>query len=134
MDDDKRRYKSWELYSCLALNRLAQELNIDLYQPDIEERLDRIFEGGSPGIPKVEISYEIKSNHHMTNKILKKLEADGLVSITRDERSYRIAITRKGVLYLRKFNAYFIAMYNDMIKDHYRYKQVPGWFQERGLG
>ena len=133
MVDDKRRYKSWELYTCLALNRLAQELNIDLYQANIEEHLDTIFAGGVEGIPKVEISYEIKSNHHMTNKILKKLEADELVSIIKFERTYKIAITKKGVLYLRRFNAYFIAMYNDMIKDHYRYKQVPGWFQEGGL-
>ena len=128
--DSKRRYKSWELYTCLALNRLAEELNIDLYQPELETKLDAIFEHDVPSLPKVEISYEIKSNHHMTNKVLTKLEEDGLVIMTKDERTYRIAITKKGVMYFRKFNDYFIMMYEEMIMDHYRYRQLPSWFRE----
>lgn len=129
MDGDKRRYKSWELYACIALNRLAGELDIDIYQPDIERALDDVFKGPVPSLPKVEISYEIKSNHHMTEKVLDKLESDGFVTITKDERTYRISITRNGVMYLRRFNAYFVQMYNDIIRDHYRYKQLPGWFE-----
>ena len=128
--DSKRRYKSWELYTCLALNRLAEELNIDLYQPELEKKIDTIFEHDVPSLPKVEISYEIKSNHHMTNKVLNKLEEDGLIAITKDERTYRIAITKKGVMYVRKFNDYFIMMYEEMIMDHYRYRQLPSWFRE----
>jgi predicted transcriptional regulator len=129
---EKRRYKSWELYTCIALNRLAQELNIDIYQPDIEKALDQTFEdgAGAPSIPKVGISYEIKSNHHMTNKVLDKLQSEGLIQVTKEEREYRIAITKEGVLYLRKFNAFFVSMYRDLIMDHYRYRQIPRWFQE----
>jgi len=126
--DDKRRYKSWELYACLALNRLAEELQIDIYQSGIEGVLEKVYEQGVPSIPKVEISYEIKSNHHMTNKVLTKLESDGLISVSRQERRYMISITKKGVLYLRKFNAYFSTMYEDLIRDHYRYRQLPRWF------
>ena len=33
------------------------------------------------------------------------------------------------VLYLRQFNAYFVRTYNDIIQDHYRFKQMPRWFQ-----
>ncbi len=128
-DGDKRRYKSWELYSCLALNRLAGELNIDIYQSNISEVLDKIFEDGVPSIPKVEISFEIKSNHQMTNKVLKKLEDDGLVALEKDDRKYNISITKEGVMYLRRFNAYFVHTYNDIIQDHYRYRQVPRWFE-----
>ncbi|MCK4718978.1 MAG: hypothetical protein KAT70_09935 [Thermoplasmata archaeon] len=129
MEDEKRRYKNWELYACLALNRLAEELDIDIYQPRLEVVLDKVFQGEVPSIPKVEISYEIKSNHHMTNKVLNKLETDGLVAIQKDERRYRIGITREGVLYLRRFNAYFVHTYNSIIRDHYRYRQLPHWFQ-----
>jgi predicted transcriptional regulator len=129
MDEGKKRYKSWELYSCLALNRLAGELDIDIYQGNIEEVLEKIFEKGVPSIPKVEISFEIKSNHQMTNKVLKKLEADGLVTIHKDERVYDISITRQGIIYLRRFNAYFVHTYNDITQDHYRYRQVPRWFE-----
>ena len=132
MAGEKRGYKTWELYTCLALNRLAQELDIDIYQQDIDGVLDRVFSGGVRSVSKVEISYEIKSNHQMTNKILEKLEQDGLVSISKDEmdKRYRIAITRKGVIYLRKFNALFSEMYRGMIVDHYRYRQMPAWFQQ----
>ncbi len=129
MDEAKRRYKSWELYSCLALNRLAGELDIDIYQSNIEVVLDKIFEKGVPCIPKVEISFEIKSNHQMTNKILKKLEADGLITVHKGDRVYGISITKEGIIYLRRFNAYFVHTYNDIIQDHYRYRQLPRWFE-----
>ena len=129
MAEASRRYKSWELYSCLALNRLAAELNIDIYQSNISEALDTIFEADVPSIPKVEISFEIKSNHQMTNKVLKKLEEDGLVMISKEDRKYSISITKEGVMYLRRFNAYFVHTYNDIIQDHYRYRQVPSWFE-----
>ena len=126
--EEKRRYKTWELYSCITLNRLAQELGIDLYQKDIEAALDHAFQDVVPSIPKVEISYEIKSNHHMTNKVLDKLEADGLVLVTKEDRNYSVSITREGVMYLRRFNAYFVHTYNTLIQDHYRFRQLPSWF------
>lgn len=129
MDGGNRRYKSWELYSCLALNRLAEEFDIDIYQSNISEVLDIIFEENVPKIPKVEISFEIKSNHQMTNKVLKKLESDGLVAIEKDNRRYNISITKEGIMYLRRFNAYFVHTYNDIIQDHYRYRQLPRWFE-----
>jgi len=130
MGDEKRRYKSWELYTCLALNRLAEELDIDIYQPHIDDLLDKIFEKEVPSIAKVEISYEIKSNHQMTNKVLDKLIKDQMVLASKDNRTYHISITKKGVIYLRKFNSYFIALYEEMIRDHYRYRQLPKWFHE----
>ncbi|MDG6251713.1 hypothetical protein [Methanocalculus sp.] len=127
--EGQRQYKSWELYSCLALNRLAAELGIDIYQPNISEILDKIFSGEVPLIPKNEISFEIKSNYTMTNKVLRKLELDGLVTIQKDDRRYNIAITKEGVLYLRQFNAYFVRTYNEIIQDHYRFREMPRWVQ-----
>jgi predicted transcriptional regulator len=124
-----KRYKSWELYMCLALNRLVMELDIDLYQDDLDEKLDEILGENKPKLPKSEISYEIKSNYQMTNKILKKLEDMGLIEIERDERVYNISITKEGVLYIRKFNEFYISMYEEIIRDHYKYRPIPAWFK-----
>ena len=129
-----KKYKTWELYLCLALNRLVMELGIDLYQDGLEDKLEEILakfkEEGRGKVPKSEISYEIKSNYQMTNKILKKLEGMELIEIEKDERSYNIVITKKGVLYIRKFNEFYISMYEDIIRDHYRYRPIPAWFKE----
>ena len=38
-----KKYKSWELYMCLALNRLVMELDIDLYQEGLEDKLEQIL-------------------------------------------------------------------------------------------
>jgi len=124
----EKQYKSWELYTCLALNRLARELGIDIYQQNIESILENLFQKSVPGIPKAEISYEIKSNHQMTNKVLNKLEKDGLICIKIVEKKYEICITKEGVLYLRKFNPFFASIYKAQIFEHYRYQQLPSWF------
>ena len=129
-----KKYKSWELYMCLALNRLVMELGIDLYQDKLEDKLEVILaefkDMGRGKVPKSEISYEIKSNYQMTNKILKKLEGMGLIEMEQDERSYNITITKKGVMYIRKYNEFYISMYEDIIRDHYRYRPIPAWFKE----
>jgi predicted transcriptional regulator len=126
-----RKYKSWELYMCLTLNRLVMELNIDLYQDGLEDKLDEILAEREAKLPKSEISYEIKSNYQMTNKILNKLEKMELVKIERSERSYDISITKKGVLYIRKYNDFYVSMYEEIIRDHYKYKPIPSWFKEK---
>jgi predicted transcriptional regulator len=125
-----KKYKSWELYICLALNRLVMELDIDLYQDGLEDKLDDILAKTEAKVPKSEISYEIKSNYQMTNKILKKLKEMGLIEIEQAERSYDISITKEGVMYIRKYNEFYISMYEDIIRDHYKYRPIPGWFKE----
>ena len=124
-----KKYKTWEIYLCLALNRLVLELGIDLYQDDLEAKLDTILTQKDVKLPKSEISYEIKSNYQMTNKILKKLEIMGLIRIEQAERSYNISITKKGILYIRKYNEFYISMYEDIIRDHYKYRPMPSWFK-----
>ena len=128
-----KRYKSWELYMCLALNRLVMELDIDLYQDGLEDKLDKLLTEKSMKLPKSEISYEIKSNYQMTNKILNKLEDMGLIRIEQSEaeRSYDISITKEGVLYIRKYNEFYISMYEDIIRDHYKYRPIPTWFKAK---
>jgi predicted transcriptional regulator len=126
-----KKYKSWELYMCLALNRLVMELDIDLYQDGLEDKLEQILTKSKSKVPKSEISYEIKSNYQMTNKILKKLKGMGLIEIDQSERSYNISITKEGVLYIRKYNEFYISMYEDIIRDHYKYRPIPSWFKAR---
>jgi predicted transcriptional regulator len=124
-----KKYKSWELYMCLALNRLVMELDLDLYQEDLENKLDDILSKSNIKLPKSEISYEIKSNHQMTNKILTKLKEMGLIEIEFEDPSYNISITKEGVLYIRKYNEFYISMYEDIIRDHYKFRQIPAWFR-----
>ena len=125
-----RRYKSWELYVCIALNRLVQDLDLDLYQPDLEEKLDKVLEDRGHGLTKFEIGNEIKSNHHMTNKVLKHMEESDMVRVESEGRSYRIYITRDGVMHARKYNEFYMMMYRDFLLDHYKYKQLPAWFKQ----
>lgn len=126
-------YKGLEVYCCLALNRIASQLDIDLQQTDLEEKIDAILQDGgrNPGVPKVEISYELHANHHMTNKVLESLEADSLIAIEKDEgggREYKVKITKEGVLHLRKYNEFYSVIFKRYIIDHYKYSRLPAWF------
>jgi predicted transcriptional regulator len=131
MPADGRKYKSWELYVCIALNRLVQELDIDLYQDELEGKLDNILEDRGHGLTKFEIGNEIKSNHHMTNKVLQNMEETGMISVESEGRSYRIKITKDGVMHARKFNEFYLMMYRDFLLDHYKYRQLPPWFSDK---
>ena len=123
-------YKGLEVYCCLALNRIAQQLGIDLNQADLETKLDDILKERNKGVPKVELSYELRSNHYMTNKVLEVLEEEGLVTVEKepDGREYQVKITKKGVLHLRKFNQFYSVIFKKYIIDHYRYSSLPSWF------
>ena len=110
------------------MNRVASQLGIDLRQPELESKLDKILEERGKGVPKVDISYELRANHHMTNKVLEALEEDGLILVDRAEREYRVRITKKGVLHLSRFNQFYSTIFRRYILDHYRYSSLPSWF------
>jgi len=131
MPEGQRTYKSYELYCCFALNRLASELNVNLGQPDLEQKLDDIL-AVQKGLSKSDIQFEIRSNNFMTNKVLEKLVKEGLVNIERTPAGYQIRITKAGVLHVRNFNAFYWQMFNDHIKEHYRYGKMPIWFERLG--
>jgi len=122
-----RKYKDYRVYSCLILNRLVSELDIDLYQDNLEAKLDEILSGDHRGLTKGDIIHEIRSNHTMTNKILSALVEDGLVQIEKYEKSYQIKITGEGILHCRKFNEFYKKIYKDQIEDHYRFTGKPSW-------
>jgi predicted transcriptional regulator len=124
-----RVYKDYKVYCCFTLNRLVSELGIDLYQPGLEDKLDEILKD-QPSISKEEIKHEIRSNHFMTSKVIEKLEEDGLVKVEKVEGKYEIKITKEGVLYVRKYNQFFMNIYREQIRDHYRFGGMPHWARE----
>ena len=125
----KRSYKTSELYMCFALNRLVQELDIDLQQEELEAKLEDLL-SGQQGVTKGEIKYEIKTNNFMTNKVLKKLEEENLITIDQSKDRYNIMITEEGVIHIRKFNEFYWQMFRDHITEHYKFKKLPIWFEK----
>ncbi|MFQ5986998.1 MAG: hypothetical protein ACE5KQ_06530 [Thermoplasmata archaeon] len=124
-----RVYKDYKIYSCFVLNRLVSELDVDLYQEGLESKLDRILSEEQSGLSKEEVKHEIRSNHHMTNKVLENLQEDGLVTVEKKDGRYRVRITNEGVLYLRKYNAFYKEIYEEQIRDHYRFRELPFWLR-----
>lgn len=120
-----RVYKDYKIYCCFVLNRLVSELDIDLYQHDLEEKLDKILSNEESGLSKEEVKHEIRSNHHMTNKVLDRLVEDGFVAIERAEGRYRVRIRKEGVLHIRKYNEFYKDIYKEQIRDHYRFRELP---------
>ncbi len=120
-------YKDYKIYCCFALNRLVGELDIDLYQEDLEKKLDDILNNDDSYLTKEDIKHEIRSNHYMTNKVIDQLVEDGFVEINKLEKSYRITITKKGVLHIRKYNTFYKQIYSDQIKEHYKFRELPHW-------
>ncbi len=123
------QYKDYKIYQCFALNRLVAELGIDLYQDRLEEKLSTILKERNQGVSKEAIKHEIRSNHFMTNKVLEGLEKEGLITIKKEENRYRVKITKEGVLHVRRYNEFYKKLYDQEIKDHYRFVGLPYWFR-----
>ena len=128
---EDRRYKDSRIYGCFVLNRLISELGIDINQPNLEEKLDSILDTNPRPLSKEEIKHEIKSNHYMTEKVIASLESEGLIRVEMDESRYRIFITKKGILHARKFNALYNELYREQIREHYRFRRMPYWFDDQ---
>ena len=125
----KKPYKSYELYCSFALNRLASELDINIYQDFDNGKIIEILDAQN-GVSKGEIKHEIKSNNHMTNKVLQKLQKEDLVKIEEAEGGFNIKITKKGILHVKKFNEFYWEMFSDHIIEHYKYRKLPIWFEK----
>ncbi len=124
-----RPYKDLVIYGCFVLNRLVADLGIDLYQANLEAKLDAILPA-QKGISKEEVKREIKSNHFMTERVLEALLKDAYVTVEQAEGHYRVRITKSGVLHIRKYNEFYRKIYQEQIRDHYRFTKAPFWLQE----
>lgn len=124
-----RPYKDLVIYGCFVLNRLVADLGIELYQENLEAKLETILPG-QVGISKEEVKREIKSNHFMTERVLEALLKDAYVTVEQTEGHYRVRITKEGVLHIRKYNEFYRKIYQEQIRDHYRFTKAPFWLQE----
>ena len=123
-----RPYKDLVIYGCFVLNRLVAGLGIDLYQENLEAKLDAILPRQA-GISKEEVKREIKSNHFMTERVLEALVRDAYVTVEQVEGHYRVRITKEGVLHIRKYNEFYLKIYQEQIRDHYRFTKPPFWLR-----
>jgi predicted transcriptional regulator len=124
-----RPYKDLVIYGCFVLNRLVSDLGIDLYQDGLEGKLDAILTH-QEGISKEEVKREIKSNHFMAERVIEHLLKDGHVTMVEAEGRYRIRITREGIFHIRRYNEFYRKIYEEQIRDHYRFRQAPFWLRE----
>jgi len=124
-----RPYKDLIVYGCIVLNRLVARLGVDLYQEGLEGKLGALLDG-QEGMSKEEVKREIRSNHVMTNRVIDSLAEGGLILVEATEGRYRIRITRDGVVHLRRYNDFYRRVYQEQIRDHYRFTQAPFWLRD----
>ncbi len=129
-----RKYKDMNLYSCIVLNLLASMIGLDLGQKGFEKKIKRYLDDRKEGLTKSQIMHEIRSNHNMTEKILAHLTEEEYITIHRDENSYSIHPTLKGLLHVREFNRFYASIYSKQIEEHYRFSSLPGWYRAMGDG
>ena len=124
-----RPYKDLVIYGCFVLNRLVADMGIDLYQDGLETKLEVLLPE-QRGMSKEEVKREIKSNHFMTDRVIEALQKESHVTVEVLEGRYRIRITREGVLHIRRYNEFYMKIYNEQIRDHYRFTKAPFWLRE----
>ena len=125
-----RPYKDFVIYGCFVLNRLVAELDVDLYQDGLEAKIGGILAARAATISKEEVKREIRSNHFMTTRVVESLAREGWVRVEVQEGHYRIFLTREGALHVRKYNEFYRRVYQEQIRDHYRYRPPPGPLRE----
>jgi len=124
-----RPYKDLLIYGCFVLNRLVADMGIDLYQDGLDSKLNLVLPS-QRGMSKEEVKREIKSNHFMTDRVIEALQKDGHVTVEAVDGRYRIRITRDGVMHIRRYNEFYRKIYEEQIRDHYRFTKAPFWLRE----
>ena len=125
-----RPYKDLIIYGCFVLNRLVSELGINLDQDGLEGKLDALLAARPAFVTKEQVKREIRSNHFMTTKVIEALAKEGWVRVEVQEGHYRIFLTREGALHVRRYNDFYRRVYQEQIRDHYRYRPAPGPLRE----
>lgn len=126
----ERPYKGYRIYSFIALARLFAELNLDLGQADVVARAQERLGALTTRVSKEEILHAIRSNSHMTEKVLEHLVAEGYAEVRKDERGYDVRITPSGVEHLQRYNAFYRQLYRRELHDHYRYVRPPSYLTD----
>lgn len=126
---DRREYRGYRVYAYIALARLFHALDLDLDQPDLVERASERVAHPTEQVTKEEILHAIRSNSHMTDKVLTHLVREGFATVDRADRTYDVRITVKGIEHLRRFHALYRDLYARELARHYRYASPPGWLR-----
>ncbi|MCI4331448.1 MAG: hypothetical protein L3K19_06340 [Thermoplasmata archaeon] len=127
----ERRYKGYRIYAFIALSRLFAELNLDLGQEDLMARVDEALRAYSGRVSKEEILHAIRSNSHMTDKVLEYLTTEKFATVSRDVQGYDIRITRPGVEHLKAYHRFYQDLYGRELAEHYRFVRAPDWLAGR---
>ncbi|MCI4363737.1 MAG: hypothetical protein L3K13_05470 [Thermoplasmata archaeon] len=125
----ERQYKGYRVYAYIALARLFAVLDLDLGQPDLLDQTPARILSARERVSKEEILHAIRSNSHMTDKVLEFLLAEKFVTLARDERGYDIRITTAGVEHLRRYRQLYRELYARELQEHYRYTGSPDWIR-----
>ncbi|MDE1819892.1 MAG: hypothetical protein KGJ23_04700 [Euryarchaeota archaeon] len=120
-----RRYKGYRIYAYIALARLFAELDLELQQPDVVARAHDALTTLTTRLSKEEILHAIRSNSHMTEKVLEYLVAEGFAEVRKDEKGYDVRITPAGVEHLKRYDAFYRDLYRRELQDHTRYVPRP---------
>ncbi|HEV2429650.1 MAG TPA: hypothetical protein VGV64_07410 [Thermoplasmata archaeon] len=124
-----RAYRGYRVYAYIALARLFHALDLDLDQPDLLDQAPARIAAPAERVTKEEILHAIRSNSHMTDKVLGYLVRQGFATAQRDERGYDLRITLPGVVHLKRYYALYREMYARELDGHYRYVGAPGWLR-----
>lgn len=123
----ERHYKGYRIYAYIALARLFAELDLDLEQVDLLSRVDAALAQYEGRVSKEEILHAIRSNSHMTEKVLEYLVGERFAEVRKDDRGYDVRITRTGVAHLKEYHRFYRELYARELKDHYRFVPAPTW-------
>ncbi len=123
----ERHYKGYRIYAYIALARLFSELDLDLEQADLPARVGEALDHYVGRVSKEEILHAIRSNSHMTEKVLEYLVGEKLAEVRKDDRGYDVRITRLGVGHLKEYHRFYLELYARELKDHYRFVPPPRW-------
>ena len=124
-----KQYRGYRVYAYIALARLFHALDLDVHQPDLLQRVGERIDLTSDRVTKEEILHAIRSNSHMTDKVLEYLVEEGLATVRRDDHGYDIRITVSGVDHYRRYHALYQDLYARELAQHYRYTGTPGWLR-----
>lgn len=122
-----RPYRGYRVYAYIALARLFHALDLDLTQPDLLRTLADRLQHPPQRVSKEEILHAIRSNSHMTEKVLEYLVGEGFATVQKDDRGYDIRITRAGVEHYQKYHAFYQELYARELDGHYRFVGTPDW-------
>lgn len=125
----ERQYRGYRVYAYIALTRLFHALDLDLQQPDLAALVAARIQRPTQRVSKEELLHAIRSNSHMTEKVLDYLLEEQFATVTKDELGYDIRITSRGVAHLQKFHAFYRELYARELDQHYKYTGPPGWLR-----